>query len=65
MLICQDCKAEIPEGSPEMKVCPYCGEPKLKFVEVQGDEKKTSQEKEMGEDRSPSFGKKKKILGGN
>jgi len=45
MLRCQNCKAEIIEGSPEMKICPFCGEAQLIYVEVEKDEKKKSPKK--------------------
>lgn len=45
MLKCKNCKAEIPEGSPEIKICPYCGQPELKFVEVKVEKKKEPSKK--------------------
>jgi rRNA maturation endonuclease Nob1 len=34
MVKCQKCKAEIKDGSPEMKICPICGQPELIHIEI-------------------------------
>jgi len=62
MLKCQNCKGEVLEGSPELKICPFCGEAQLVHVEVKKDEKKTPSEK-MGKDRGSSFIKEEKAPG--
>ncbi len=77
MLVCK-CGAIVEEGSPELKICPYCGNPDLSFEKVAKkkevvDEKKTSQKKglfgwdflcqtEMGKDWPSSFSKKKALV---